>query len=386
MLFLADVRECAAGSWPHASVADTVAPAMIEPEDFGFTPTATLARVADGTRAPRHGVFWKTWGAAVFAQVPRLLPRDERDPGDPTATHEFISARDVRIGCAMELPQGELKGGLVALHGYENVPTLAESMQRWKSALDRGVAVLCVRVRGYPGSLLDVPRLVAHAGSAGGGEWITYGLEVPTSESGHGCEWSFSYAVADVVNACRAFRGVLNRQASEAPMFMHGESFGAALAIVASAQLTERAPMVSAARLAIGLPSMGDWPWRLAQKAPLCRGMGGVVRRFLLEHPSLQDEVAGTLRTFDTVVHARRVRCAVLCKLALRDDVVPAPTAAAVFNALATDPGLKWRFVTRYGHFDGGIADLRRHAAFEQAVDAFLDPVADPADVLAGVT
>ena len=25
-------------------------------------------------------------------------------------------------------------------------------------------------------------------------------------DAGYGCEWSYSYAVADVVNACRAFR------------------------------------------------------------------------------------------------------------------------------------------------------------------------------------
>jgi len=42
--------------------------------------------------------------------------------------------------------------------------------------------------------------------------------------------------------------------------------------------------------------------------------------------------------------------------------VVPAPTAAAVFNALAGDPGRKWRFTVRYGHHDGGVADMRRHA------------------------
>jgi hypothetical protein len=62
----------------------------------------------------------------------------------------------------------------------------------------------------------------------------------------------------------------------------------------------------------------------------------------------------------------------------MRDDVVPAPAAAAVFNALGSDPGCKWRFVVKRGHADGGIADARRHALFDRLVREFLGPDEDP--------
>lgn len=355
---------------------------MVEPEDFGLSPAATLSRIADTSRPSRHGAFWKTWNTAVYAETPRLTPREVPDLSDSTATHEFTSARHVRIGCALALPRGRPTAGLIVLHGYETPDPLEETLRRFRPLVERKVALLCLRVRGFPGSQVDVPRLVEHTGAPSGGRWITHGLEVPISESGFGCEWSFSYAVADVVNACRGFRSLLDRQVTECPIFMYGQSFGAALAIIATSQLTDRDPSACPSRLAIALPSMGDWPWRLAQKPTMCRGIGGEVQRFLMEYPHLHGQTVEMLRTFDTVLHARRIRCPVLCKLAILDDVVPAPTAAAVFNALATDPGLKRRFVTRYGHFDGGIADLRRHAAFERLVDAFLDPAADPADAL----
>lgn len=361
---------------------------MVEPDDFGCTPLATLARVADVSRSARHATFWKNWMSAVFAHEPRLRSREDPDVSDSTATHEFESANHVRIGCTLHLPKGRPMAGLVALHGYEGVPLLEESATRWRSHIEKGTAVLCLRVRGYPGSQADVQLLAQHCGHArGGGEWITWGLEVPLSENGYGCAWALSYACADVVNSCRAFRALLDRQSTACPIYMHGESFGAALAIIASAQLMERFPRAAPARLAIGVPTLGEWAWRLARRDPASRrscSAGGILLRYISEHPWLENQIVETLHLFDTAVHARRINCPVLCKLALLDDVVPAPTAAAVFNALSTDPGLKYRYITRYGHFDGGISDLRRHAAFERLVDRFLDPATDPISAAMG--
>jgi cephalosporin-C deacetylase-like acetyl esterase len=351
---------------------------MIEPDDFGFSPIATLAHVGEPTRSIRHGSFWKTWTAGVMADRPRLVARDHAssDPSDPSATHEFESCRHARIGCSFLPPRGRPRAGLIVLHGYENVPSLAQSADDWQSFTDRGLAILIIRARGYAGSCADVPQLVHHAGHKGGGDWITYGLEVPMSDRGYGCDWSFSYAAADVVNACRALRLKLGEPAGRVPIFMHGESFGAALAVIAASQLAD---LDEPARLVIGLPTMGDWAWRLAlPENASAGGAGGRIRRFMLDHPNLRADVSTTLRVFDAAVHARRITCPVLCKLAVRDEIVPAPAAAAVFNALGSDPGLKWRFVTHYGHFDGGLADLRRHALFEKVAADFLDPGINP--------
>lgn len=352
---------------------------MTEPDDFGLTPIQTIASVGDPTRSVRHAAFWKTWSSAVFARSPRLVPREDRDsdPSDPGATHEFESFRGVRIGCRIVRPAGRPTAGLVALHGYSGVPTLEQSAQDWSPLTERGVAVLIVRIRGYPGSRADVPHLVEHAQApdGGGGRWITHGLEIPASEHGCGTEWSFGLAASDVVNACRALRAYLGFS-RRAPVFMHGESLGAALAIIAAGQLHD-ADAIS--RLAIGLPSMGDWPWRLSrptgERGP---GAGSLIREFVTDHRALEGGIVTTLRIFDAALHARQVLCPTLCKLAFSDDVVPAPTAATVFNNLGTSPGLKWRFVTRYGHFDGGIADTRRHALFDRLCMQFLDPAVDP--------
>jgi cephalosporin-C deacetylase-like acetyl esterase len=261
------------------------------------------------------------------------------------------------------------------------VPSLAQAAEDWKELPKRGVATLIIRVRGYPGSCADVPQLIHHAGHHGGGDWITYGLEVPLSDRGFGCDWSFSYAAADVVNACRALRTMLSAACPGAPIFMHGESFGGALAVIAASQLAE---FDEPARLVIGLPTMGDWPWRMGlPENPRGESAGERIRRCISDHTNLRGDITTTLRVFDAAVHARRITCPVLCKLAARDDVVPAPAAAAVFNALGADPGLKWRFVTHYGHFDGGITDLRRHALFQQVATDFLDPSRPVEDAMA---
>lgn len=359
---------------------------MIEPEDFGLSPIATLAHVGEPTRSIRHGSFWKTWTAGVLAEQPRLVPRDHAssDPSDPSATHEFVSCRHVRIGCSLMLPErGRPKAGLIVLHGYENVPSLAQSCEDWKDYAERGIAVLVLRVRGYAGSCSDVPQLVHHCGHKGGGDWITHGLETPLSDRGYGSDWSFSYAAADVVNACRALRSFLNAPLGEVPIFMHGESFGGALAVIGASQLAD---LDEPARLAIGLPTMGDWPWRLSLPeigGGLGGGAGERIRKFISGHANLNEDVTTTLRVFDAAVHSRRITCPVLCKLAMRDDVVPAPAAAAVFNSLGADPGTKWRFVTHYGHFDGGLADLRRHALFQKVAADFLDPAKNVSDAMA---
>jgi cephalosporin-C deacetylase-like acetyl esterase len=84
---------------------------------------------------------------------------------------------------------------------------------------------------------------------------------------------------------------------------------------------------------------------------------------------------------FDAAHHAAGVTIPVLCKLAERDDVVPAPSAAAVFHGLASPR--KWSFVVPYGHFDGGLAAARRHVTFERLLARFLEPQ-ESAEAIAG--
>jgi dienelactone hydrolase len=193
----------------------------------------------------------------------------------------------------------------------------------------------------------------------------------------------YPQAVGDVFNACRALRWWLNQTAGTgAELYLHGESFGGGLAVAAAAKITGRADAITHVdRLVLALPTMGDWPWRLRHGARA--GMGGQIARLIRERPGIADLIARRLRVADSVVLASRIRCPVLCKLAERDEVVPAPSAAAVFNALAVDPGQKWRFVVPHGHAQTGIANARRHAVFDRVAEAFFDPEADPGETMA---
>lgn len=350
---------------------------MQVPDDFGYSPVATLAHVGSRVASWRHAAFWAAWEKAVSAWSPALreIKHSGADSTDPTATHQFESLGHAAIGGILvePAPGTPVRAVLVALHGYERVGPLAGEPERWEGLAERGLATLAIRVRGFPGStagcglLTDDPR-----------GWVCHGLEsLIASEdappSVQVASWVVPLAVADVVNAARAMR---RRYGSQCPLFLHGESLGGGLAVMAAAR-GKRLAQVD--RVAIGLPSLGDWEWRLGRGGAVPRvagasGAGFHIGSAWLGHQSSPERFRAAIGIADAVVHAVEVRAPTLCKLAVRDDIVPAPSAAAVYNAIGTDPVAKWRFVTPYGHFDGGIRNARRHAIFDQVVELFLDP------------
>lgn len=348
------------------------------PDDFGYDAVRTLARVGDPTPARDHSVFWSEWFRALGSGRPDLAVREAgADASDPTATHEFRSIEGLRIGCRLLVPRGACRAGVVTCHGYEVAETLANGDGRWRALVERGVAVLSVRLRGYPGSQLDTGNLTD---VRSGGGWFTHGL----AEAGDPIEatrWVAPLGAADLANACRALRNAMFGrtegmsiavEGGRAPIYLHGESLGGGMAVIVAAQLVGRLrhePIVE--RLAIGLPSLGDWSWRFAHRAA---GIGEEVRALMEAHPALAETISQRVRLMDAAVHAVRVRGPVLGKLAERDGVVPAPSSAAVFNALGSDPGQKWRFVVPAGHADAGVANARRHALFERCLTDFFDP------------
>ncbi|MFG0306561.1 MAG: acetylxylan esterase [Phycisphaerales bacterium JB040] len=368
------------------------------PDDFGYSLVRSLARVADPTPVRQHRPFWTDWFDRLAERRPMLAGRRPGDdPSDPTATHEFLSVGDTRIGCRLVRPEsGPVRAGLVTSHGYRVAESLDADDDRWRRLTERGVAVLVVRVRGYPGSQRDTGDLTKpdHAG----GGWITRGLAASTPGLDGDRAWILPHAVADVANACRALRNaMLDRTespllgvklsatapegASRPLLFLHGESFGAGLAVIASAMLSGKVPhdpLID--RLAVGLPTFADWPWRLAHGART--GTTREVGELITRHRKLEEAIRDRLRLCDTVVHAGRIRSPALVKIAQRDDVVPAPTQAAMYNALACDPGRRWRFLVPTGHHDSGITGARRHALFQRCLDDFLDPARAPEEAM----
>src|SRR5690606_12115974 len=102
----------------------------------------------------------------------------------------------------------------------------------------------------------------------------------------------------DVFQACRAVRNwILGRRGdgvdaepepTDHPLvFLYGESLGGGLAVIAASQLAGRLPRAHFIdRLALGLPSLGDWPWRLAHPA---QGTGADVAKVLDHHADRRD-------------------------------------------------------------------------------------------------
>lgn len=358
---------------------------MPEPNDFGCSPVQTLARVGDPTPAREHSVFWSHWVNALEGPPPRLVARVPDgsgpaaiDPSDPACTHAFESLGGVRIGARLIAPPPgvPIRAGIVSTHGYSVSKPIDERDALFATLPARGVAVLNIRIRGFPGSRLDTGDL--QSPTAPGLGWITRGLDHPDPASTGTMEWLYAQGAADLFLACRALRAwMLTRGVADPALFLHGESFGGGLAVIAAAKLEGRGvDRAHIRRLVLALPTMGDWPWR--ERHPLSAGAGAEIRALLERRPELGELIRNRLRLFDSVVHAGRIRCPVLCKLAQRDEIVPAPTAAAVFNALRVDPGMKWRFVVPCGHADAGIANARRHAEFDRCIADFLDPSRTP--------
>ncbi len=361
------------------------------PDDFELSAVATLSHVGDRTPSWRHAAFWSAWEKSLSGVSPALTEIGESatDVTDPTATHRFEGSRHVGIrGFLVTPPAGvPIKAGLVSVHGYSSVGPLAGERERWEHLSRTGVACLAIRVRGFPGSAKETGVLIDTPGG-----WIGHGLaELAMSEDAAAsvqlATWIAPQAVGDVVLALRALSRWMG---TGVPMFLHGESLGAGLAVIAAARGRK---LTRIDRLVLELPSLGDWPWRLdlrgdpaarrgrspgqsTERSPV--SVGYQVRELLTHHQQEAGKFHDALRLCDAVVHAGEVTIPTLCKLAERDEVVPAPSAAAVYNALGTDPGLKWRFIVPFGHFDGGLRSARRHAMFERAADLFLDPSLAP--------
>lgn len=366
---------------------------MTEPNDFGLGPVQTLARVGDPTPAREHSVFWSHWMAALEDDIPCLTPRHEGgtglsqiDPTDPTCTHAFESLGGVRIGARLQLPpEGTpIRAGLVSTHGYAVSKPIEARDALFGPAVERGVAVLNIRVRGFSGSRLDTGDLQTPTEPGLG--WITRGLDHEDDAVSAAMHWVYTQAVADLFQGCRALRHWLaghGHMEDGPPLYLHGESFGGGLAMPVVAKLEGRGVDRSRIdRLVLALPTMGDWPWR--HEHPVAVGSGAEIQELIRRRPDIEPLIRFRLRLMDSVVHAARVRCPVLCKLAERDEIVPAPTAAAVFNGLRVDPGRKWRFVVPHGHAETGIANARRHVEFERCMTEFLDPAARPAETMLG--
>lgn len=337
----------------------------------------TFAHIGDPVPASDHAPFWKHWFSSLIEHTPVLTRRLSEDPSDPGATHEFDSMDGVTIGARLVLPRDgrAVKASLVTVHGDMPPDPLEINARRWQGIADRGVAVLLMRLRGYPGSRTscgDLTEIHAH-----GNTWITRGFDAKTHE-----EWILPKGVADVCNACRVMRNALLRRDTDTEItvddsvelpgvYLHGSSLGGGLAVISAAQLIGKLRGESIIdRLAIATPSLGDWASRIDSPT----GTAAQIGRIIDANPDRREELMARLKLCDAIVHGRRVRVPTLGMLARQDGVVPPGCAAAAFNSIDADPGRKWRFLIEYGHHGGDPKTNRRTVLFRRALCDFFDP------------
>lgn len=343
--------------------------------DPGFV--RTFAHIGDPVPASDHSPFWKHWFEDLIECTPVLTRRAYEDPSDPGATHEFVSSEGVVIGTRLVLPRDGRPVGasLVTVHGDMPPDPLEVNARRWQRVADRGVAVLLMRLRGYPGSRVSCGNLT-EIGERGN-TWITHGFDSESHE-----DWILPKGVADVCNACRVMRNALLHRDTDLEIrvddeiehpgvYLHGSSLGGGMAVISAAQLIGKLRGESIVdRLAIAMPSLGDWATRFASPS----GTAAQLRAIVDADPDRREELMGRLKLCDAIVHGRRVRVPTLGMLARQDAVVPADCAAAVFNSIDADPGRKWRYLIDHGHTDGHAPTNRRIALFRRALCDFFDP------------
>ncbi|MCA9295864.1 MAG: acetylxylan esterase [Phycisphaerales bacterium] len=346
------------------------------PDAYGMTPAETLAARADTDQPDGFEDFWREFRedclscpAHWHGPHEHRQPAGRNDDADPAGERALVwisSVRSIGVAGDLWLPSPEPRAIVVVLHGAQAEDAFPAQPDAWFAD---NVASLRLRVRGYPPSTRDCGDLRAH--------WIRHGLEKPEA-------WILRGAVADVVQAVRGCRRVFG---DAMPIIIRGDSLGGGLAIIAAGQLAamqhdegrnvvsdranETAEAIDAPasvdRMVIGLPSLGNWRWRAGR---YCNGMGADINLFLEQLRAEAPTMLEQIRLFDAALHAPAVRCPVLTKLALCDDTVPAPSAAAVINALGSEH--IFRHVVAFGHYDGGLADARRHVMFERLANDFI--------------
>lgn len=321
------------------------------PEDYGLSPEQTLSHNSLAEEPEGFDRFWREFREAIGT----FSTHWQGSLTEPSSEIVIPSWRSVRVVARVSIPAGEIRGIIITSHGYAAETAFSDEPEPWA---DFGLATVRLRVRGYPPSTLDMNDVRT--------DWILHGIE--SAEA-----WILNGAVADII---QAFRCAKTAFGSDLPVVLHGESFGGGLAVIAASQLFAMDEQPH--RLILGLPTFGDWTWRSSR---YCNGSGGQVNMLLDARRGEQKEkLMSNLLLFDATLHARNVTCPLVSKLAHVDDTVPAPSAAAIHNAIGSKR--KWRFETKYGHFDGGISDLRRHILFEQIHPQFADPTREPEETM----
>lgn len=260
--------------------------------------------------------------APVFTPVENLLPLiDSFDVS-------FSGFDGARINGWLHLPAGHSDGGtlpvIVQFIGYSGGRGLVQQDTRWAQA---GYAhfIMDSRGQGYGGILGETPDPHPSAGGVAYPGLMTRGL-------GSREDYYYRRLYVD------AFRAIEAAQAGPGvdpeKVVLAGMSQGGGLALAAAGLAAGRLSGVRA--VLADVPFLQDFPRALAVAA---RGPYPELVAFLARHRDQAGRALEVLNYFDGVHLARRATAPALYSVALLDDVCPASTVFASYNAYGTAAG-----------------------------------------------
>jgi len=250
--------------------------------------------------------FLGFWDATV-AELAAVAPETDvergpaRDDGLGLDRLTYTSLAGVRIrGYLLRPITGRPCPLVVHAHGYED-----------RCALQVEWARLGLNVLGF-----DVRGCGRSAGAVGVSEdgYVLTGIGSPATSILRG-------AVADFLQSVRVATELLDGEI--ATLGYYGFSFGGALALMAAGMSRDADFVV------LGQPTFG---WNEERRRLALAGSALQLRRYVEQFRWRHDDVAETLRYFDTLHFAPFIRAPTLVGIGLDDDVVPSRTVLAIVN------------------------------------------------------
>lgn len=288
--------------------------------------------------------FWDR----VLAEV-AALPRDlELEPIDYPVRHALVYRATFHgiggakiVGWYMR-PEGD--GPFPAIAGYHGYSGNRGEPWGYLPWVAEGYAVLTIDVRGQGGESED--NQTYRPGAVAG--WMTRGVEDPEA-------YFFRDVYGDVVQTVEVLAA--RPEVDKSRIGSMGGSQGGGLSLVAAA-LNPRV-----------VATVPDVPFLCHFRRAHVVSDTAPYREFddyLLRHPQREAQMWNTLRYFDVLNLADRIRCPALVSVGLKDLVCPPSTIYAVYNHLQGPKELA--VYPAHGHAVPEIHATRRLAWFKQYV------------------
>jgi len=259
------------------------------------------------SRPPDFDAFWETTLRELDAVDPDVEPHSTLvDPSNLELTLlSFRSLGGVRVSMYLvRWRDGQPRPLVVHAHGYRDDGP--EIQMAWARG---GLNVAGIDIRGYGRS-----RGACERQSPWG--WVLTGLSAPETAILRG-------AVCDFLRAITLAKQHLDGHLVRT--IVHGQSFAGGLAVMTEAVRPQ------ADLLALAVPTLG---WAEGRLFFVKGGSGIEIARYVDTFPECAEDLMVTLRYFDPINFAGRIRCPTVVGVGLIDSITPPETVYPIANHL----------------------------------------------------